>query len=108
MQEAPIPLPVQEKSLAERLGESLRALLEWIKGQGGVFKEVSTNAACHGPVVRLDGLHAAQRVSKGTYSIHRLDQLDKLPAVDDPKTEIKYSGGVGKVSGPGPKLGIGE
>lgn len=108
MQEAPIPLPVQEKSLAERLGESLRALLEWIKGQGGVFKEVSTNAACHGPVVRLDGLHAVQRVSKGTYSIHRLDQLDKLPAVDDPKTEIKYSGGVGKVSGPGPKLGIGE
>ena len=84
-------------------------MMDWIKGQRGVLKEIAAEKPnCYGAVVQLDDLHCVQRVGKGTYSIHRLDHLDKLPALDDPKTEIKYAGGVGKVSGQGPKLGIRE
>ena len=96
--QAPAPAPAQ--TLAERLHESLKALVEWIKGQGGGLKEIDAerSTVC-GPVVQLDDLHAVQRVGRGTYAIHRLDQLDKTPAVDDPKTEISYRDGRGKVTG---------
>lgn len=104
---APDPAPAQ--TLAERLQESFKNLLQWIKGQGGNYREINTQGAqCSGPVLHLDELHAVQRVGRGAYSIHRLDHLDKLPAVDDPKTEINYRDGRGTVSGTGPKLGIGE
>ena len=94
--QAPAPAP----TLAERLGESLQRLLDWIQGERGALKEIDTDRSqCYGAVVQLDDLHAVQRVGRGTYAIHRLDQLDKTPAVDDPKTEISYRGGRGTVSG---------
>lgn len=106
---APEPAPAPTPTLAERLHESLKALMDWIKGQGGVLKEITAEKPnCYGAVVQLDDLHCVQRVGKGTYSIHRLDQLDKVPALDDPKTEIKYADGLGKVSGPGHARGLGR
>ena len=74
-----------------------------------MLKEITAEKSdCYGAVVLLDDLHCVQRVGKGTYSIHRLDQLDKVPALDDPKTEIKYADGLGKVSGPGHARGLGR
>ena len=106
---APEPAPAPTPTLAERMGESLQRLLDWIKGQRGVLKAIDAErSTCCGPVMQLDDLHCVQRVGKGTYSIHRLDHLDKRPAVGDPTTEIKYSSGLGKVSGPSPRRGIGE
>ena len=91
------------------MGEALQRLLDWIKGQRGVLKAIDAErSTCCGPVMQLDDLHCVQRVGKGTYSIHRLDHLDKRPAVGDPKTEIKYAGGLGKVSGPGHARGLGR
>ena len=106
---APEPAPAPTPTLAERLHESLKALMDWIKGQGGVLKEITAEKSdCYGAVVLLDDLHCVQRVGKDTYSIHRLDRLDKLPALDEPTTEIKYSSGMGKVSGPGHARGLGR
>ena len=96
-------------TLAERLHESLKVLVDWIKSKGGVLKEITAEKPnCYGAVVLLDDLHCVQRVGKDTYSIHRLDRLDKAPVLNDPSTEIKYAGGVGKVSGRDHKLGLGE
>ena len=104
-----VPAPAPAPTLAERLAESLQSLLDWIKGQGGVLKEINTEKAdCYGAVVQLDDLHAVQRVGLGTYTIHRLDQLDKVLALDDPKTEISYRGGRGTVVCPGYGHGLGR
>lgn len=105
----PTPTPAPVPTLADLLQQSFRAMMDWIKGQRGVLKEITAEKPnCYGAVVQLDDLHCVQRVGKGTYSIHRLDQLDKRPAVGDPKTEIKYAGGLGKVSGPGHARGLGR
>jgi hypothetical protein len=110
----PVPRPtpalaVQAPTLAERLAKSLQRLLDWIKGQGGVLKEINTEKAdCYGAVVQLDDLHAVQRVGRGTYAIHQLDKLDKVPTLDDPKTEISYRGGRGTVVGQGYGHGLGS
>jgi hypothetical protein len=99
-QPVPRPTPAPAQTLAERLRESFEALVNWVKKQGGGLKEIDTERAqCFGAVVQLDDLHAVQRVGRGTYAIHKLDQLDKVPALDDSKTEIKYSSGRGTVSG---------
>jgi hypothetical protein len=97
----PTPAPaVQAPTLAERLHESLKALMDWIKRQSGELKEINAERAdCYGAVVQLDDLHAVQRVGRGTYAIHQLDKLDKVPALDDPKTEISYRDGRGQVAG---------
>ena len=106
---SPDPVPAPAPTLANLLQQSFRAMMDWIKGQRGVLKEITAEKPnCYGAVVQIDDLHAVQRVGKDTYSIHRLDRLDKTPVLDDPSTEIKYASGVGKVSGRGPKLGIGE
>ena len=105
--QAPAPAPAQ--TLAERLAESLQRLLDWIKGQGGVLKEINTEKDdCYGAVVQLDDLHAVQRVGRGTYAFHQLDKLDKVPTLDDPKTEISYRGGRGTVVGQGYGHGLGR
>lgn len=85
------------KSLKERLNASWDAFVAWIKGAGGRQEEVTASSSHSGPVVQLDDLHAVQRTGVGKFAIHQLDRLDKLPALDDPKMEIKYQGGVGQV-----------
>jgi hypothetical protein len=109
---AQAPRPVAERpapTLAERLHESLKFLMDWVKRQGGVLKEIDAERAdCYGAVVQIDDLHAVQRMGRGTYAIHQLDRLDKIPALDDPKTEISYRAGRGAVSGPGHARGPGR
>lgn len=102
----PTPLPMPEKTLRERLEASFKAFVDWIKGKDGVLVEVDTQHSDHyGSVVQLDDLHAVQRTAPGKFAIHELAKLDRVPALDDPKMEIKYRGGVGRVVG---KLGIGK
>lgn len=90
-------------SLADLVKASFAKFVEWISGNSGKCIEIDTQRSDHyGPVVQLDDLHAVQRTGPGNFAIHQLDHLDKLPALDDPKMEIKYRGGVGQVVG---KLG---
>jgi hypothetical protein len=112
--EMPLPapaIPIQQSreavlpgpSLADLLKASFAKFVEWISGNSGKCIEIDTQRSDHyGPVVQLDDLHAVQRTGPGNFAIHQLDHLDKLPALDDPKMEIKYRGGVGQVVG---KLG---
>jgi hypothetical protein len=87
-------------SFAEMLKASFEKMVLWIKSAGGSNKEIDTQHGEHyGQVVQLDDLHAVQRLSKNSFAIHKLSDLNKLPALNDPKTEIKYAGGVGVVSG---------
>ena len=98
----PTPQPAPEKSLQERFEASLRVFLEWIKGKGGIVGDVDTQQSDHyGPVVQLDDLHAVQSTGRGKYAVHELGKLDRVPALDDSKTEIRYRGGVGQVKGAG-------
>lgn len=98
----PIPQPEPQKSLVERLEASLKAFLDWVKVKGGVVMEVDTQQSQHfGPVVQLDDLHAVQSTGRGKYAVHELSKLDRVPVQDDPKTEIRYQGGLGQVRGRG-------
>lgn len=98
--EAPIPSPKPAKSLVERLGDSMRAMLDWIKGVGvHVAIDTNINQTHSGAVKHLDDLHAVQHKGQGRYAVHRLADLDKVPQLDDPKTSITYRGGVGHVEG---------
>jgi len=97
-----IPLPTSEKSLQERLKASYRAFVDWIKGNNGQQAEIDTERSDHyGPVVQVDDLHAVQKTDRTTYAIHKLQHLDKVPALNDSKTEITYRGGKGSVKGQG-------
>lgn len=99
-QEAPIPSPKPVKTLVDRLSESMRAMLDWITGNSGKRVEINTQRSDHhGPVVQMDGLHAVQRTGRGLFAIHQLDDLDKVPALDDPMMVIWYHDGKGTVEG---------
>ena len=108
--QAPTPLPMQEKSISEAIKASWEAMLAWIKGKGGVLVDLDTQQSDHyGPVVQLDDLHAVQSTGKGKHVVHELARLDRVPALDDSKTEISYRAGVGQVKGRGVgKGGIGD
>ena len=96
---APSPSPIQEKSLGERLAASLAAMLEWIRAIGGVQEPVGPSTLHFGPVKHIDELHAVQKTGARSYAVHELSKLASLPALDDPKMEIQYRGGVGQVKG---------
>lgn len=105
--EAPDSSPKAEKSLIERLVESLNTMLDWITGNSGKRIEINTqHSDNYGPVVQLDDLHAVQRTGRGLFVIHQLTHLDNIPALDDPKMEIKYRDGVGHVGGKLGKSGV--
>ena len=75
-------------------------MLDWIKSIGGHCVEIDTQRSDnHGPVKYMDGLHCIQKIGGANYIVHQLDHLDKVPALDDPKMEIRYRGGVGQVIG---------
>ena len=98
---APSPSPIHEKTLAERLAASLAAMLEWLRGVGGVQDPVepSQRVTAHvGPVLHIDELHCIQKTGR-RYAVHRLDDLDAVPALDDSATSIQYRDGKGHVSG---------
>lgn len=102
--EAPTPSPAPVKSLVERLGESMKAMLEWIKSIGGEQAGVTANSKHGGPVKHLDDLHCIQKTGRTSYAIHQLAHLDQVPALDDPDMVIRYKDGKGTVegkSGPG-------
>lgn len=94
-----IPTPSQEKTLLEALRASLAAMLDWIKGAGGIQEAVGPSTLHFGPVKHIDELHAVQSTGRGRYAVHELSKLASVPALDDPKTEIQYRGGVGQVKG---------
>ena len=98
LSKAPSPSPIQEKSLVERLAASLAAMLEWIKGIGGAQEPVQPAGLYIGPVKHLDDLHCIQKTGK-RYAVHRLADLDAIPALDDPNMSIQYRDGKGHVSG---------
>lgn len=99
--EAPIAPPKPAKSLAERLAASWEAMLGWIKSIGAEQEPIGPNTRHDGPVKHLDDLHCVQKTGR-RYAVHRLADLDNTPALDDPRMSIKYSNGVGQVTG---KLG---
>lgn len=68
------------------------AFVQWIKDKGGIHKEINLSGTHTGKIAALDDLHAVQHLGRGTYAIHRLDQLDKVPKLDT-VAEIKYREG---------------
>ena len=95
---APSPSPIQEKTLVERLAASLAAMLEWIRGAGGVQEPVQAQGIYIGPVKHIDELHCVQKTGR-RYAVHELAKLDAVPALDDPNMSIQYRDGKGRVSG---------
>ena len=95
--------PTPGPSFSEMLKASFEKMMLWIKSAGGSYKEIDTQHGEHyGQIVELDDLHAVQRLGENRFAIHKLSDLDKVPALNDPKTEIKYQNGRGAVVG---KLG---
>lgn len=87
-----------QKTLVERLQASMEAFIQWIKDKGGIHKEIDTENSSHsGKITVMDDLHAVQHLGRGTYAIHRLDQLDEVPKLDV-SADIKYREGRGVVA----------
>lgn len=86
-----------QKTLVERLQASMGAFVQWIKDKGGIHKEINQSGTHIGKIAALDDLHAVQHLGRGTYAIHRLDQLDVVPKLDT-VAEIKYCEGRGLVA----------
>jgi DNA repair exonuclease SbcCD ATPase subunit len=103
--EVPIPPPTPQKSLVERLGESWEAMLGWIKSIGAEQEPVTASSRHDGPVKHLDDLHCVQKTGK-RYAIHKLADLDNVPALDDPQMTIQYRDGKGTVKGRLGKPGV--
>lgn len=85
-----------EKPLAQRLRESSDAMLRWLDAIEAKEDAVGQRTQHQGPVVHLGELHCIQKTGK-CYAVHRLADLDVIPALDDPSTSIRYSDGRAKV-----------
>ena len=87
-----------EKTLAELLGESSRAMARWIEEIGAEQEPVGPGTRHEGPVKHLDELHCVQKTGR-RYAVHRLTDLDAVPERDDPSTSIRYRDGRAQVFG---------
>lgn len=97
---SPVEVPVGP-SLAERVVASLAAMLGWIAALGGTQEPIREGLPHLGAVVHMDDLHAIQKAGR-RFAIHRLDDLDVLPDMNNLKTEIRYREGKGEVFNNGP------
>ena len=78
--------------------ESLQKMLDYInKMDEGQQQEVGTNGTHYGPVKKLTGYHAVQKVNRSDYAIHILANLDKVPTLNNDKSCIRYKNGCGTV-----------
>jgi hypothetical protein len=100
---APAPAPAVQApatpTLTERLKASLEAMARWIAGVGGQSMPPTATGHYIGPAKHMDELHCIQKTGRTSYTVHRLDALDAVPALDDPALEIRYRDGMGKVLG---------
>jgi hypothetical protein len=103
--EVPIPSPAPTKSLVELLAASWGAMVGWIKAIGAEQEPVGPSTRHDGPVKHLDDLHCVQKTGR-RYAVHRLADLDNVPALDDPQMTIQYRDGKGAVKGRLGKPGV--
>jgi len=103
--EVPIPSPAPTKSLVELLAASWGAMVGWIKAIGAEQDPVGPSTRHDGPVKHLDDLHCVQKTGR-RYAIHKLADLDNVPALDDPQMTIQYRDGKGTVKGRLGKPGV--
>ena len=103
--EVPIPSPAPTKSLVELLAASWGAMVGWIKAIGAEQEPVGPSTRHDGPVKHLDDLHCVQKTGR-RYAVHRLADLDNVPALDDPQMIIQYRDGKGTVKGRLGKPGV--
>lgn len=103
------PLPIPQKTLPERLEASFKAALAWIQAKSGLHKSFDkARSELLGPVLHIDALHCVQKVGRRDYAIHQLDELDKVPQLDDANTIIRYSQGRAAVQQPRPGMDLGR
>ena len=92
-----ITLP--QKSLTERIAESLEAMLNWVKGNGngdGALKEIDLERSENeGRIVQLGDYHAVQNLGKSS-AVHEIERLDFIPQLGS-MVNIKYKDGRGTV-----------
>ena len=101
----PIAPPAPKKPLVELLAASWGAMVGWIKAIGAEQEPVGPSTRHDGPVKHLDDLHCVQKTGR-RYAIHRLADLDNVPALDDPQMTIQYRDGKGTVKGRLGKPGV--
>lgn len=71
-------------------------MLRWLDAIEAKEDAVGQRTQHQGPVVHLGELHCIQKTGK-RYAVHRLADLDVIPALEDPSTSIRYSDGRAKV-----------
>jgi hypothetical protein len=83
----------------------MKAMVGWIKAIGAEQESVGPSTRHDGPVKHLDDLHCVQKTGR-RYAVHRLADLDNVPALDDPQMTIQYRDGKGTVQGRLGKPGV--
>jgi hypothetical protein len=72
-------------------------MMAWITASQGELEEVMANRLYCGPVQKVSDHHAVQKVGRRTYTVHTLNELDKIPALNSPETTIRYRDGRGYI-----------
>ena len=98
IREAVPPGPGSEQAQQQQLDESRAAMLRWIEAIGAKEEPVGPATRHDGPIIRIDELHCIQKTGR-RYAVHRLADLDAVPALDDPATSIQYRDGKARVAG---------
>jgi hypothetical protein len=96
------------KKLLEKIKESFDSFMRWIDGTGCKQEEITESSHHFGPVVQLDDFHAVQKTGRDKYAIHRIDDLNLVPAKDDPAMTIRYKDGKGTVTVREVDFGVGR
>lgn len=65
-------------------------MVAWITASQGELEEVMANRQYFGPVQKVSDHHAVQKIGRRTYTVHTLNELDKVLALNCPKTTIRY------------------
>lgn len=79
-----------EKTLAERVAESLAAALAWVREMTGNLREVKPGGRYIGPITHADEHHAVQAQGRGDYAIHRQADLPKRLEATTASVDIQY------------------
>jgi hypothetical protein len=82
-------------------------MVAWITASKGELEEVMANRQYFGPVQKVSDHHAVQKIGRRTYTVHTLNELDKVPALNRPKMTIRYRDGCGFILDDAPDDGSG-
>jgi hypothetical protein len=75
--------------------KSWDGMVAQITAAQGELEEIGANRQYCGPILSMSDQHALQKIGRKAYTVHTLNELDRIPALNCPKSTIRYRNGRG-------------